>query len=316
MSISIIPYVSSAPRFDPCSRCCGSRRDARSAEPTLRRSNTSRSARCTAPASSTSPAPTPAPTPTRSWTNQFDIARAQHPQLHRHGDGRLAGRAVAADRHQLRHLEPLGRLRRPARVRNSPGSCGSPAISCSRRGFAAGLDQGRLTHPHQPHADRIRHGGAGAILERRPRPRPRGLHVRVVMHAGARSTIPSIFERSFHDTLNLTIGAPLACVPSAAIALAAHHDLGDRRRSAGEGGSAAGRPAPLWTGFYIGAHGGWGQGRSRLEDPSLRPFAAGSLVRRIDAVRSPALRSAPTGSSATSWSAANSTRPGRRSRAA
>lgn len=24
---------------------------------------------------------------------------------------------------------------------------------------------------------------------------------------------------------------------------------------------------PLWTAFYVGAHGGWGQGRSRLEDP-------------------------------------------------
>lgn len=30
--------------------------------------------------------------------------------------------------------------------------------------------------------------------------------------------------------------------------------------------------APLWTAFYIGAHGGWGQGRSRLEDPSLVSF--------------------------------------------
>jgi outer membrane immunogenic protein len=27
--------------------------------------------------------------------------------------------------------------------------------------------------------------------------------------------------------------------------------------------------APLWTGFYIGVHGGAGQGRSRAEDPSL-----------------------------------------------
>lgn len=25
--------------------------------------------------------------------------------------------------------------------------------------------------------------------------------------------------------------------------------------------------APLWNAFYIGVHGGWGQGRSRLEDP-------------------------------------------------
>ncbi|MBI5321783.1 outer membrane beta-barrel protein [Bradyrhizobium sp.] len=30
--------------------------------------------------------------------------------------------------------------------------------------------------------------------------------------------------------------------------------------------------APLWTAFYIGAHGGWGQGRSRLEDPGLVAF--------------------------------------------
>jgi outer membrane immunogenic protein len=30
--------------------------------------------------------------------------------------------------------------------------------------------------------------------------------------------------------------------------------------------------APLWTAFYIGAHGGWGQGRSHLEDPSLVAF--------------------------------------------
>lgn len=29
---------------------------------------------------------------------------------------------------------------------------------------------------------------------------------------------------------------------------------------------------PLWTAFYIGAHGGWGQGSSRLEDPSLVAF--------------------------------------------
>ncbi len=29
---------------------------------------------------------------------------------------------------------------------------------------------------------------------------------------------------------------------------------------------------PLWTAFYIGAHGGWGQGRSHLEDPSLVAF--------------------------------------------
>lgn len=30
--------------------------------------------------------------------------------------------------------------------------------------------------------------------------------------------------------------------------------------------------APLWSAFYIGAHGGWGQGRSRLEDPGFVSF--------------------------------------------
>jgi opacity protein-like surface antigen len=35
--------------------------------------------------------------------------------------------------------------------------------------------------------------------------------------------------------------------------------------------------APLWTAFYIGAHGGWGQGRSRLEDPSLVAFGPNPL---------------------------------------
>ena len=35
--------------------------------------------------------------------------------------------------------------------------------------------------------------------------------------------------------------------------------------------------APLWTAFYIGAHGGWGQGRSRLEDPSLVAFGRNPL---------------------------------------
>jgi outer membrane immunogenic protein len=35
--------------------------------------------------------------------------------------------------------------------------------------------------------------------------------------------------------------------------------------------------APLWTAFYIGAHGGWGQGRSRLEDPSLVSFGPNPL---------------------------------------
>ena len=39
-------------------------------------------------------------------------------QLDGRCDVSLAGCAVAADRHELRHLEPLGRLRRPARVRN------------------------------------------------------------------------------------------------------------------------------------------------------------------------------------------------------
>jgi opacity protein-like surface antigen len=29
---------------------------------------------------------------------------------------------------------------------------------------------------------------------------------------------------------------------------------------------------PLWTAFYIGVHGGWGQARSRLEDPSFVAF--------------------------------------------
>jgi opacity protein-like surface antigen len=36
--------------------------------------------------------------------------------------------------------------------------------------------------------------------------------------------------------------------------------------------AAAPVAAPLWTAFYIGAHGGWGQGRSRLEDPSFVAF--------------------------------------------
>lgn len=35
--------------------------------------------------------------------------------------------------------------------------------------------------------------------------------------------------------------------------------------------------APLWTAFYIGAHGGWGQGRSHLEDPSLVAFGPNPL---------------------------------------
>lgn len=36
--------------------------------------------------------------------------------------------------------------------------------------------------------------------------------------------------------------------------------------------------APLWTAFYIGAHGGWGQGRSRLEDPTLVAFGPDPLT--------------------------------------
>lgn len=35
--------------------------------------------------------------------------------------------------------------------------------------------------------------------------------------------------------------------------------------------------APLWTAFYIGAHGGWGQGRSRLEDPGFLSYGRDPL---------------------------------------
>jgi outer membrane immunogenic protein len=34
---------------------------------------------------------------------------------------------------------------------------------------------------------------------------------------------------------------------------------------------------PLWTAFYIGVHGGWGQGRSRLEDPSFVAYGRNPL---------------------------------------
>jgi outer membrane immunogenic protein len=29
--------------------------------------------------------------------------------------------------------------------------------------------------------------------------------------------------------------------------------------------------APLWTGFYVGVHGGWGWGKTEMQDPILSP---------------------------------------------
>src|ERR1700730_1247241 len=29
--------------------------------------------------------------------------------------------------------------------------------------------------------------------------------------------------------------------------------------------------APLWTGFYVGAHGGWGWGKTEISDPIFSP---------------------------------------------
>src|SRR4051794_26773414 len=57
---------------------------------------------------------------------------------------------------------------------------------------------------------------------------------------------------------------------------------------------------PLWSAFYIGVHGGWGQGRSRVEDPRFDMVYQPLTSPRKARLRAP--RSAPTGSSELVWS--------------
>ena len=130
-------------------------------------------------------------------------------------------------------------------------------------GFAAGLDRGKLSTftsgRRLSSARRPRR-----ILERGPHAEPRRLHVRVVTMSTPRhshSTCHS-FEKSTHMKTSIarSLSRWLAC---AIVTAATAAGLPFVPSASAADMPAQARPAvvvaaPLWTGFYIGVHGGGG----------------------------------------------------------